>query len=140
GPIVDEQTSPAGASVSVPLPTATDDCRTPVVTSDPPTVFPPGTTTVTFTATDAAGNSAHAATTVTVVDRTAPSITALVATPSVLAPANHKMVAVHVSVTAADAADRAPRCWIDRVASSEPTDGRGDGRTGTDWQITGDLS
>ena len=139
-PIVVEQTTPAGALVSVPLPTATDDCSTPVVTGNAPAIFPPGTTTVTFTAVDAAGNTAHATTTVTVVDRTAPSITALAAAPAVLSPANHTMVAVRVSATAADAADPAPRCWIDSVASSEPTDGRGDGRTATDWQITGDLT
>jgi DNA/RNA endonuclease G (NUC1) len=39
-------------------------------------VFPVGTTTVTYTATDGSGNSAQATQTVTVVDNTAPSVTA----------------------------------------------------------------
>jgi hypothetical protein len=39
-------------------------------------VFPVGTTTVTYTATDAAGNSASATQTVTVIDDTAPALTA----------------------------------------------------------------
>ena len=39
-------------------------------------IFPVGTTTVTYTATDDAGNSTHATQTVTVIDNTAPAITA----------------------------------------------------------------
>ncbi len=46
-----------------------------VVTHDAPAVFPLGTTTVTFSATDTAGNVATASATVTVVDRSAPVIT-----------------------------------------------------------------
>ena len=47
-----------------------------VITNDAPTVLPFGDTIVTFTATDDSGNSANALTTVTVIDATAPTITA----------------------------------------------------------------
>ena len=46
----------------------------PEVTSNKLAIYPPGTTTVTFTATDASGNSASCSVTVTVVDTTAPEI------------------------------------------------------------------
>jgi hypothetical protein len=54
---------PAGAVLDYPLPTATDDRDpAPVVACDPApgTLIPPGTTTVTCTATDASGNGATA--------------------------------------------------------------------------------
>ena len=65
-PITVEQTSLAGAAVAVPLPTVTDNSGPATLTSDAPAVFPVGTTTITFKATDAAGNVATATTTVTV--------------------------------------------------------------------------
>jgi len=75
GGVIAEQSSPAGAVVSVGLPTAQDNCSGSVpVSSNAPAVFPPGSTTLTFTADDAAGNRATTSTTVTVVDRIAPGI------------------------------------------------------------------
>src|SRR4051812_29993051 len=57
GGVIAEQSSPAGAVVSVGLPTAQDNCSGSVpVSSNAPAVFPPGSTTLTFTADDAAGN------------------------------------------------------------------------------------
>jgi uncharacterized repeat protein (TIGR01451 family) len=69
-----EQSSPSGATFSVPMPQSTDNCSgSVVVSSNAPATFPPGPTTVTFTARDAAGNNATAATTVTVVDTMPPT-------------------------------------------------------------------
>ncbi len=68
-----EQSSQSGAPFTLVMPTAADNCSGSVaVSSNAPAIFPPGPTTVTFTAVDAAGNSATAATTVTVVDTTPP--------------------------------------------------------------------
>jgi HYR domain. len=55
-------------AVNFPTPTATDNCSTPTVTTDiaSGSIFPVGTTTVTVTATDAAGNTSHCQFTVTV--------------------------------------------------------------------------
>jgi hypothetical protein len=71
-----EQSGPSGTAVAVPQPTAIDIVSGPVVvSSNAPAVFPPGPTTVTFTARDAAGNTATAAATVTVVDTVPPLLT-----------------------------------------------------------------
>ena len=74
-------TIPAGASCSV-TPTSignaftTDNCTAGSVTNNAPASFPIGTTTVTWTVTDGAGNTTTATQTVTVVDLVAPAITA----------------------------------------------------------------
>ncbi|PIY09069.1 MAG: hypothetical protein COZ18_08995 [Flexibacter sp. CG_4_10_14_3_um_filter_32_15] len=57
-------------------PTRTDNCTIESLTNDAPTVFPQGTTTVTWRATDEAGNIATSSHTVTVNDVTNPTITA----------------------------------------------------------------
>lgn len=72
-PITKEATGPL-TPVTVPFPIFTD-CSVVVVTSNAPALFPVGTTTVTFTATDAAGNKATTTTTVTVQDTTPPALT-----------------------------------------------------------------
>src|SRR5690606_29651414 len=72
-----EQATADGTTVSYPVPTATDLVDPdPTVTCTPPpgTVFPLGATTVTCTATDAAGNEARVTFTVTVVDTTPPTL------------------------------------------------------------------
>ena len=140
GPIKVEQTALAGTPVVVPLPTATDNCSASVpVTSDAPAVFPLGTTTVTFTATDGSGNVAHASTTVTVVDTTPPVIHQVTATPGALWPPNHKMVPVTFTVDVSDICDAAPSCRVVSVTSNEPTNGKGSGHTAPDWRIVDDL-
>ncbi|MCW5907365.1 MAG: HYR domain-containing protein [Chitinophagales bacterium] len=67
-----------GAIVTYTTPTATDNCGTPTVTQTAGlasgSVFPVGTTTNTFVATDASGNTATCSFTVTVTDNEAPSI------------------------------------------------------------------
>ena len=64
-----------GAAVALTPPVATDNCGTPSVTSNAPALFPVGTTTVTWTATDIHNNSSTATQTVTVTDNEAPVIT-----------------------------------------------------------------
>jgi len=136
GPIVAECTSAAGTPVSVPMPTAIDNCDGPVtVSSDAPVTFPMGTTTVTFTAHDATWNPAVATTTVTVTDAIPPTIASLTAAPNVLWTPNHKMVPVTLSASASDTCSAAPACRIVAVASNEPvSDPAGD------WTITGALT
>lgn len=76
--ITAEATSPAGAVVSYPLPTVTDDADpAPAVSCSPVSgsTFPLGVTTVTCTATDASGNSSNGTFKVNVVDTTAPAVT-----------------------------------------------------------------
>jgi hypothetical protein len=55
-----------GEPITLPMATATDCSAGVVITSDAPATFPLGTTTVTFTARDAAGNVSTGTTTVTV--------------------------------------------------------------------------
>jgi hypothetical protein len=141
GAIQVEQTALDGTPVDVPLPTATDNCPAVVtVTSDAPAVFPLGMTTVTFTATDGAGNSSQASTTVTVVDTTPPDIHSVTADPASLWPPNHQLRPVAVGVDVSDICDAQPACEIVSVTSNEPVNGQGDGDTSPDWQITGDLT
>jgi len=140
-PISVEQTALAGTPVVVPLPTATDNCGGPLpVSSDAPAVFPLGTTTVTFTATDGSSNTATATTTVTVVDTTPPVINAVTASPASLFPPRHDLVPVSISVDVVDICDATPACQIISVTSDEPLNGLGDGNTNVDWELTGDLS
>jgi len=63
-----------GATVALTSPIATDNC-TATITNNAPVLFPLGTTTVIWTATDAAGNTATCSNTVTVLDNQAPTIT-----------------------------------------------------------------
>jgi len=69
-------TTPPGQAVAIGTATATDDVDlNPVITNNAPALFPLGTTIVTWTATDASGNSASADQSVTVVDTTPPVVT-----------------------------------------------------------------
>jgi hypothetical protein len=102
--------------------------------------FPLGTTTVQCTATDTLNQTTTGSFSVTVADRTPPTITSIVATPSNLWPPNHEMVAVTVAVTAQDAVDAVPVSTIVTVTSNQPINGPGDGNTASDWEITGPLT
>jgi len=62
------------ATTSIGVATATDNCGVPTVSNDAPAAFPIGDTTVTWTATDAAGNTATCTQLVTVVDNENPVI------------------------------------------------------------------
>jgi hypothetical protein len=129
-----------GSNVAVPLASSKDTCfRFAPITNtwtqggeNASGTYPLGATTVTFTATDAAGNTASCEAVVTVVDTVAP---ALVFTPAAaLRPPNHAMRAVHVGVTAIDVCDPTPRLVLQSIVSSEPDDapGGGDGNTAGD--------
>ena len=71
-----EAASPDGTPVEIGEPEASDAVGVASVASDAPALFPLGTTTVTWTATDAAGNEATATQEVAVLDTTPPAITA----------------------------------------------------------------
>src|SRR5262245_38736641 len=80
---------------------------------------------------DAAGNQSNAATTVVVpADTTAPLITALSASPSLIWPANGKLVPVLLSVSAEDDVDASPTCSVSGVS----------GGPAFDYVVTGPLS
>ncbi len=124
---------------------ATDICDADVeITDNRLAIYPLGTTTVTFTATDDAGNSTTRSMTVTVVDTTAPTLSV---TPSVasLWPPNHKYVTVSIGVAVSDIcdADIAAKVQLVSVTSDEPEDvagkknkqGGGDGNTLNDIVI-----
>jgi hypothetical protein len=137
-----EATGPNGATVAFSA-QAEDEVDGDVpVTLNPPSgsTFPLGTTAVTATATDAAGNSASGTFGVTVRDGTAPVFRALTASPSTLSGSNHAMVPVTVTSSVADAVDPSPSSRIVSVSSSEAQTGLGKGDIGPDWEITGPLT
>jgi hypothetical protein len=72
--------------------------------------------------------------TVNVRDITPPNIESVTASPNILWPANHKMVPVTLSVSAADACGSVSS-RIKSVTSSDPVEGRP-----LDWEITGPLT
>jgi Ca-activated chloride channel family protein len=142
-----EQATAAGTVVPLTA-TATDICdASPTITSDELAIYPLGTTTVTFTATDNAGNSATCTTTVTVIDTTPPVITAS-GEQIVLWPPNHKYRTVEISdcvISVTDICDAdvdIDDIVITSVSSDEPEDaqGKGDGTTVDDIVIVDSLT
>lgn len=121
----------------------TENSAAPVVvtqTPAPTTALGLGTHTLTFVATDAAGNrSEPCTTTVTVVDRTAPTVAGIVPSATTLWPPNGKFVPVTLEVSATDNCSAVVRCEIESVVSNEP-DVDGTDATTPDWEITGVLS
>lgn len=96
-----------------------------------------GTNTVSVAATDTATNTTTCSTTVTVVDTTPPVIESVSATPNVLWPPNHKMVAIKVQARVTDTCSTTT--WkITGVTSNEAADAKGSGKSAPEWQITGD--
>ena len=119
---------PNACSATVaPVVTATDSCDSSVtITHDGPAgnVFPVGTTTVTYTATDDASNSSTATLIVTILDSEAPAISNAAAEPSALTPADGRMVDVAVSYQLTDACGGATA--ILSAVSSDPDTGAPD--------------
>jgi HYR domain/FlgD Ig-like domain len=134
-----EQTVPEGTPDTHPTiaaflagASASDDMDpAPVITHDAPSVFPLGTTTVTFRATDATGNHAECTAAVTVLETTPPQLT-VVLDKDVLWPPNHKLVTVCAEVTVSNIGDGEPTFWLVSITCNEPVDKRGTGHTADD--------
>jgi hypothetical protein len=110
-----------GTAVSLGTPTVSDIAtliEDIVVTNDAPGTFPIGATTVTWTATDGAGNQNTALQTVTVADNTPPDLSVSV-TPDVLWPPNHKMHEIMSTVSASDACDASPVVQLVNITMNE---------------------
>lgn len=99
-----------------------------------------GVHTLTLRVTDSLGLFTDSLVTVTITDATAPLISSLSVTPSVLRPANGSMVPVTVTATAADNADPAPVSKILSVTSTEADPGPQPGDASPDFQLTGNLT
>ncbi len=122
----------SGVGITIIPATATDNCGTPVIShSSIPVVFALGTTSITWTATDAAGNSVSGTQTVTVTDVAAPvlygvpantSVTCgvLPAVPAVYATDNFD-VNLTVSMTTTTNGNTVTRTWTVTDASNNTT-------------------
>ena len=97
------------------------------------TLLPTGLHGVVATVTDGASNSTSLNVPLTVKDDSAPIISAVTTSPSVLSPPNHQIVPVTMTVVASDKCDPAPVSQIVSVSCNGPT-GAGD------IQITGALT
>lgn len=106
-----------------------------VVTQEPApdTMVDVGAHVVRVTVTDLAGNSTVCEIKLIVADVVAPVVQSVSVTPSVLTPADGRMVPVTITVETTDHCDPNPRARIVAVVSSQPT-------TRQDWVVTGDLS
>ena len=93
-----------------------------------------------LTVNDGKGGAASDTVLITVVDRTAPSLVSITASPKILSPAKHQMVPITVVVSARDNCDPSVSCRITSVTSNEPVNGLGDGDKSPDWTITGPLT
>ncbi len=88
----------------------------------PTGLFPLGTTTVALDV--SGGQASRDLVDVTVVDTRAPSL-AVVLSPSLLWPPNHKLASIHAEVVAQDACDGVPQVALVSITSSEPDVGTG---------------
>jgi hypothetical protein len=137
---MEECAGPEGAQVVL-IAAASDACGGVTLMSsrsggpDASGTYPLGSTAVTFTATDASGNVATCATSVTVRDTTPPALT-LTTDPTVLWPPNHRLVPVRVAWQASDRCDPAATVRLVSVRSSEPDDAPG----GADGATIGDIA
>lgn len=126
--------------------TASDNCGIPTVVASPASgsVFPVGTTTVTATATDAAGNSTNCSFSVTIKDVTGPVITTNGQTIE-LWPPNHKYQTIKITDFVTGASDLCDptvnlgSVRIAKVTSDEPENSGGDGSTLNDIVIAADC-
>jgi hypothetical protein len=105
----------------------------------PTVTLPLGVHLITLVVEDPLGLSDEDTATVTIQDTTPPRVV-VSASHDVLWPPNHRMVRVPIALDASDACDPQPlECMVVGVRSNEPEDAQGDGRTGSDWSISGPL-
>ena len=95
-------------------PIATDNCTIASITNNAPAVYPIGTTTVTWTITDANGNIATATQTVTIVDTVAPTI---VAPAAVVFSTNNNCFGLNVTLNLPITSDN---CGVVSVVNNAP--------------------
>ena len=100
--------------VNLGTPVTTDNCTIASVTNNAPVAFPVGTTTVTWTVTDASGNSSTATQTVTVTDTINPTITAPA---NITVNANSSCVAFNVVLGTPITADN---CTVASLTNNAP--------------------
>jgi large repetitive protein len=136
-----EAEGPDGAAVEFTVTAGGSNDPDPSVTCNPSSgsTFPLGETEVVCTATDDFGQEAVGTFTVTVSDTIDPMIGSISATPDVLAPPNHRLIDIEVTVEATDVVDPVPACRVFDVTANEPILGAGSGHTDFDWRITGAL-
>jgi hypothetical protein len=133
GPITMECTGP-GTPVELGLATAADACVGPLGTvNDAPALFPVGTTDVTWSATDPSNNTGTDVQQVIIEDTTPPTLDVSV-NPTILWPANHRMVRIEATVVADDVCDPAPKIELVSITANEPDNSNGDGFTVDDVQ------
>ncbi|MDX6303496.1 MAG: hypothetical protein QOI77_465 [Blastocatellia bacterium] len=147
---VPTETGTCAAHVSPGTATATDNCdSTPTITGtrsdgQPLTAtYPRGTTTITWTATDDAGNHSSCTQTITVVDVEPPVIVLNGQTPSMWPP-NHKYQTFQVTNFVTGVTDNCDSIsvssvYITKVTSDEIENGNGDGNTFNDIVIAADC-
>ncbi len=124
--------------------TATDNCSVVAITgkrSDNKPLnayYPVGTTTITWKAKDASGNTSTCEQKIKVKDNQPPVITNVNVNPAVLWPADHSMKTVIVNYNSTDNCGPDDNCSYDcqlSVTSNEPVSGTGNGDLSPDWQI-----
>jgi hypothetical protein len=92
-----------------------------------------GSHTTELTVADGKGCSDDDEVLINIVDTTPPSLTVAV-NPNVLWPPNHKMIAIHATITVSDAVDPNPTFVLTSIVSNEPDNGLGDGDKSNDIQ------
>jgi len=119
----------SAAGVVLGTPTTSDNCSSVTVTNNAPSSYPVGSTTVTWTATDASGNSTMAVQTVTVTDILAPTITAPA---NITVSSTTGCTAQNVSLGSPEFSDN---CSVASVTSNAPTTFPA-GATTVTWTVT----
>jgi cysteine-rich repeat protein len=140
-----ECTGNGQAPVSPPPATATDNCSVAAVNGPSAGNLPLGSSTLTYTAADDAGNQASCTTTVQVVDTTPPEVS--VTPPTPLWPPNHKYHTISLAdcIVAVDTCGgvldpNSVSARIKCVSSDEPENALGDGNTGADIVFVNDTT